>query len=96
MHEPMVCNVNKKGDSLVAFHGQWIPAYRENDAMKKAKEMVCNMPFTLWLDHNPIDSLIICYIIYTTLDSIQVLWLSYLFQNRCKHINKSQNKCNEC
>lgn len=60
----------KKGNPLVAFHGQWTLAYRENDAMKRAREMVCNMPFTLWLDHNPIDNLIIYYIIYTTLDSI--------------------------
>jgi hypothetical protein len=51
MHEPMVCDVNRKGYPLVAFHGQIIPAYRENDAMKRAREMVCNMPFTLWLDH---------------------------------------------
>jgi hypothetical protein len=70
MHEPMVCDVNKKKDLLVAFHGQWILAYKENDAVKRAREMVCNMPFTLWLDHYPIDSLIICYILYTTLDSI--------------------------
>ncbi len=69
-HELMVCDVNEKKDPLVAFHGQWIHAYRENDAMKRARKMVCNMPFTLWLDHNPIDNLLICYIVYTTLNLI--------------------------
>jgi hypothetical protein len=46
--------VHQKRDSLGGFNVQHVLVYKEGDATKEAGEVICNVLFVSWLEHNPL------------------------------------------
>jgi len=44
--------LTKKKNPLVSFHGQCVPIYGEGDVAKEVSEMIHNILFASWLEHN--------------------------------------------
>jgi len=45
---------NKKKNALVNFHGQCVLIYGKGDVTKEASEVIHNILFASWLEHNPL------------------------------------------